>query len=112
MVTVSVIGWSSNRQCQSITLRLSSDYLFRIQYSSFLIFLWNRLGEKEPQFPWGTIQSVLIDNEIKISSVGVKVNECSIVNDGMIIEGGEKVAMEELLKKEIRYDLWKNDMIE
>lgn len=65
----------------------------------------NRLGEREPSFPWGTIQSVLLENEIKIPTVAVKVNECSIVNDGLIIEGGYKVAMEELQKKEIRYSI-------
>lgn len=62
-----------------------------------------RLGEKQPLFPWGTIQSVLLENEMKLGSVSVKVNNCSIVNDGVIIEGGTKVAADELQKKEIRY---------
>lgn len=45
---------------------------------------------------------MLLENEIKIGSVSVKVNECSIVNDGTIIEGGSKVVADELQKKEIR----------
>lgn len=40
---------------------------------------------------------------MKLGSVSVKVNNCSIVNDGVIIEGGSKVAADELQKKEIRY---------
>ena len=94
MVTVYVSGGVNNRVCQSIALRLSSDFLFRMQ-----------LGEKQPAFPWGTIQAVLLENEIKIHSVSVKVNECSIVSDGTLIEGGSRVASDELQKKEIRCGL-------
>ena len=64
--------------------------------------MMNRLGEKQPIFPWGTIQSVLIENEVKVRTVSVKVNECSIVSNGIIIDGGSKVVLGELQKKEVR----------
>ena len=53
-------------------------------------------------FPWGHIQSALLENKVKIGSVSVNVNGVGIVRNGEIVNSMMKLCDEALQKREIK----------
>ena len=62
----------------------------------------NRLGEKIPSFPWNTIQTLLLENEVKLEYVNININGCLIVSGGVLVDEYSKVYSDEIQKKEIK----------
>lgn len=62
----------------------------------------NRLGEKIPSFPWNTIQTLLLENEVKLEYVNININGCLIVSGGVLVDEYNKVYSDEIQKKEIK----------
>ena len=85
-----------------IVLQLCSNLLLRMQCARRL-WLTPRFGSKQPTFPLAMVQSVLLENGVKLGDVTMFVNESCIVSKGVPVKEYKELCDEELEKNELKW---------